>query len=445
MTTNHFQTAFLHFVDFSQFNNWNVKQYVNTNLLKSNFKIEFLAEHLIEQNNKIKPFDFPEKDFAILGVDNKVGIFDAYISKGKEINQPYKKMETGFIAYNPYRINVGSIGLKTEKHQHQYISPAYVVFSCQATLLPEYLFLVFKTNFYNRIIRENTTGSVRQNLSFDNLIKMQIPLPDINTQKALVQAYQDKMAKADDLEQQANQNFSGCLDEILGIDSKKTEYPKSKLIFVHSKDIDKWGVHQILNPDTDFSNLYPIKTIQELCKVGSGGTPSRSQSEYYQGSIPWVKTREVVNDIILDTEEHISEQAIADTSAKLYPAGSLIIAMYGEGLTRGRTAKLGIDATTNQACAVLSEIKSDEILTDYLWVYLMNEYDRLRALASGNNQPNLNGDMIKNYPVVIPDLEKQAQIASYIQTQKQHQKDNLTAAAAYRTEALIEFERAIFQ
>ncbi|WP_196428530.1 restriction endonuclease subunit S [Neisseria polysaccharea] len=445
MGTSNFQTAFLHFVDFSQFNNWNVKQYVNTNLLKSNFKIEFLAEHLIEQNNKIKPFDFPEKDFAILGVDNKVGIFDAYISKGKEINQPYKKMETGFIAYNPYRINVGSIGLKTEKHQHQYISPAYVVFSCQATLLPEYLFLVFKTNFYNRIIRENTTGSVRQNLSFDNLIKMQIPLPDINTQKALVQAYQDKMAKADDLEKQANQNFSGCLDEILGIDSKKTEYPKSKLIFVHSKDIDKWGVHQILNPDTDFSNLYPIKTIQELCKVGSGGTPSRSQSEYYQGSIPWVKTREVVNDIILDTEEHISEQAIADTSAKLYPAGSLIIAMYGQGLTRGRTAKLGIDATTNQACAVLSEIKSDEILTDYLWVYLMNEYDRLRALASGNNQPNLNGDMIKNYPVVIPDLEKQAQIASYIQTQKQQQKDSLATASAYRIEALMEFEKAIFK
>lgn len=445
MGTSNFQTAFLHFVDFSQFNNWNVKQYVNTNLLKSNFKIEFLAEHLIEQNNKIKPFDFPEKDFAILGVDNKVGIFDAYISKGKEINQPYKKMETGFIAYNPYRINVGSIGLKTEKHQHQYISPAYVVFSCQATLLPEYLFLVFKTNFYNRIIRENTTGSVRQNLSFDNLIKMQIPLPDINTQKALVQAYQDKMAKADDLEKQANQNFSGCLDEILGIDSKKTEYPKSKLIFVHSKDIDKWGVHQILNPDTDFSNLYPIRTIQELCKVGSGGTPSRSQSEYYQGSIPWVKTREVVNDIILDTEEHISEQAIADSSAKLYPAGSLIIAMYGQGLTRGRTAKLGVDATTNQACAVLSEIKSDEILTDYLWVYLMNEYDRLRALASGNNQPNLNGDMIKNYPVVIPDLEKQAQIASYIQTQKQQQKDSLATASAYRIEALMEFEKAIFK
>lgn len=252
------------------------------------------------------------------------------------------------------------------------------------------------------------------------------------------------MAKADNLEKQANQNFSGCLDQILGINSEQNEYPKSKLIFVHSKDIDKWGVHQIINSDTNFSNLYPIKTIQELCKVGSGGTPNRSQSEYYQGSIPWVKTGEVVNDVILDTEEHISEQAIANSSAKLYPAGSLIIAMYGQGLTRGRTAKLGVNATTNQACAVLSEIKSDEVLTDYLWVYLINEYDRLRTLASGNNQPNLNGDMIKNYPVVIPDLETQTQIVTYIQTQKQTQKSNFEQATSLRVEALNEFEQAIF-
>ena len=333
-------------------------------------------------------------------------------------------------------------GLFAFADQEYHSTSTFIPFAIKENIDRNYLFILLKPTLA-RLYKNDTVN--RETYSVDEILDLKIPLPDISTQKALVQAYQDKMAKADDFEKQANQNFSGCLDEILGIDSKKTEYPKSKLIFVHSKDIDKWGVHQILNPDTDFSNLYPIKTIQELCKVGSGGTPSRSQSEYYQGSIPWVKTGEVVNDIILDAEEHISAQAIADSSAKLYPAGSLIIAMYGQGLTRGRTAKLGIDATTNQACAVLSEIKSDEILTDYLWVYLMNEYDRLRALASGNNQPNLNGDMIKNYPVVIPDLEKQAQIASYIQTQKQQQKDNLTAAAAYRTEALIEFERAIFQ
>lgn len=438
------KNCFLHFVDFAKFKTWDVKKYTKENQLKSSFKIVELSSCLIEQNNKIKPFDFPEQDFAILGVDNKVGIFDAYIAKGKEINQPYKKMENGFIAYNPYRINVGFIGLKKVEHKHNYISPAYVVFSCQDNLMPDFLFLVFKSSFYNQIIKENTTGSVRQNLSFDNLGKLEIPLPDLPTQKKLVNAYQNKMAKADNLEKQANQNFSGCLDQILGINSEQNEYPKSKLIFVHSKDIDKWGVHQIINSDTNFSNLYPIKTIQELCKVGSGGTPNRSQSEYYQGSIPWVKTGEVVNDVILDTEEHISEQAIANSSAKLYPAGSLIIAMYGQGLTRGRTAKLGVNATTNQACAVLSEIKSDEVLTDYLWVYLINEYDRLRTLASGNNQPNLNGDMIKNYPVVIPDLETQTQIVTYIQTQKQTQKSNFEQATSLRVEALNEFEQAIF-
>ena len=62
--------------------------------------------------------------------------------------------------------------------------------------------------------------------------------------------------------------------------------------------------------------------------------------------------------------------------------------MYGQGKTRGRTAKLGVDATTNQACAVLHNIDNSKVLTDYLWIYLMNEYDRLRELASGNNQPN---------------------------------------------------------
>lgn len=333
-------------------------------------------------------------------------------------------------------------GLFAFSDQEYHSTSTFIPLSIKEEIDKDYLFILLKPTLA-RLYKNDTVN--RETYSIDEIFNLRIPLPDINTQKALAQAYQDKMAKADELEKQANQNFSGCLDEILGIDSKKTEYPKSKLIFVHSKDINKWGVHQILNPYTDFSNLYPIKTIQELCKVGSGGTPSRSQSEYYQGSIPWVKTGEVVNDIILDTEEHISEQAIADSSAKLYPAGSLIIAMYGQGLTRGRTAKLGVDATTNQACAVLSEIKSDEILTDYLWVYLMNEYDRLRTLASGNNQPNLNGDMIKKYPVVIPDLEKQAQIASYIQTQKQQQKDSLATASAYRIEALMEFEKAIFK
>ena len=84
--------------------------------------------------------------------------------------------------------------------------------------------------------------------------------------------------------------------------------------------------------------------------------------------------------------------------------------MYGQGLTRGRTAKLGVDASTNQACAVLFNINNEILLTDFLWIYLMGEYNRLRELASGNNQPNLNAQMIKDYNVVIPPINIQQEI-----------------------------------
>ena len=140
---------FRNLIDFS------VKSH-STNTIHSNFNIKSLSDCIIEQNIKVKPFDFPEQDFGILGVDNKVGIFDAYIQKGKEINQPYKIVENNFLAYNPYRINVGSIGLKRAYNKYKYISPAYVVFSCKENLYSEFLFLIFKTNIFNKIINSRS-------------------------------------------------------------------------------------------------------------------------------------------------------------------------------------------------------------------------------------------------------------------------------------------------
>jgi len=94
----------------------------------------------------------------------------------------------------------------------------------------------------------------------------------------------------------------------------------------------------------------------ELANISSGSTPSREVDEYYQGNIPWVKTGEVNYTEITKTSECISEKAIKDSSCRLYPVGSLIIAMYGQGKTRGKVGKLGIKAATNQACAGVMKI-----------------------------------------------------------------------------------------
>ena len=125
--------------------------------------------------------------------------------------------------------------------------------------------------------------------------------------------------------------------------------------------------------------------------------------------------------------------------------------MYGQGLTRGRTAKLGIDAATNQACLVLYNIDTDKVLPDYLWYYLQGEYHRLRALAYGNNQPNLNASIVNNYPIVLPPIKSdnplevtQTTIVNEIVKRKQQIKELSIKANELKAEAQKLFEEAIF-
>lgn len=209
------------------------------------------------------------------------------------------------------------------------------------------------------------------------------------------------------------------------------------------QEVDRWGVEIAWNTKYQLTDSqYPTRTIGELCKIGSGGTPSRERPNYFGGNILWVKTTEVLNEIILDTEEKITELGLNNSSAKIYPAGSLIIAMYGQGATRGRTAKLGVAAATNQACAVLHEF-AKEIDPDYLWYYLMSEYDNLRLQASGNNQPNLNAAMIANYIVPIPPLEVQKEIVHYVEKGRLRICQEKEAVAKLAEEAEREVERMI--
>ena len=119
--------------------------------------------------------------------------------------------------------------------------------------------------------------------------------------------------------------------------------------------------------------------------------------------------------------------------------------MYGQGDTRGRTAKLGIDATTNQACAVLHDIDNSIVSTDYLWYYLQGRYDDLRSLASGNNQPNLNAGKINNYDVVVPPMDIQNEMVAHIKEQKALAKQLKQKAQEIRENALKEFENEIFE
>lgn len=153
---------------------------------------------------------------------------------------------------------------------------------------------------------------------------------------------------------------------------------------------------------------WEFKKLGELCDVRSGGTPSREVSEYWKGgTIPWVKTGEINYKLITDTSEKITELGLKNSSAKMFPAGTLLMAMYGQGITRGRVALLGIDATLNQACAAIIPFSEKEISSRYLYRYFEYQYEYIREFGHGANQKNLSGTIIKSIPVVFPKDEKE--------------------------------------
>ena len=259
----------MNLISFINFDLWDTKRYTSKSI-SSTYQIITLGECIREENKKYKLYEEVEKEFGILGVNNKEGIFDAYLQKGKDINQAYKKMQKGWIAYNPYRINVGSIGIRLDEHKNEYISPAYVVFSCLNNLLPEYLYLLFKTETFNRVINESTTGSVRQNLTIDTLKKLQIPLPTISEQETLIKAYQTKIQQAEQLEENSKnleEEIERYLNKNLGIEYKNKEIRKG-LYFIDLLNIDRWD---LWNKNIHINKSeHKVLKIKELIKLKSG-------------------------------------------------------------------------------------------------------------------------------------------------------------------------------
>ena len=232
----------------------------------------------------------------------------------------------------------------------------------------------FLLYFLHAIQIENSDKYERH---FKYLKNVQIPLPPISIQKRIV-------------------------TECQNIDTEVLE-AKKQIVELQEEITD---IVSRVNGDS-------IK-LGDIYKISSGGTPSRKKSAYWiNGNIPWVTTTEVTNEIITSTNECITKLGLENSSAKIYPINSLIIAMYGQGATRGRTAKLGIEACTNQACAVLYE-KKIEVETDFVWYYMQSQYEKLRSISHGSVRPNLNANDIANYEIPLPSLSEQKDIVSKI-------------------------------
>ncbi|MUV27084.1 restriction endonuclease subunit S [Burkholderia thailandensis] len=155
---------------------------------------------------------------------------------------------------------------------------------------------------------------------------------------------------------------------------------------------------------------WDVKQLGELSSVSAGGTPSRSNANYWGGDIPWITTTEIDFRLITESEQFITSIGLKNSAAKLMPAGALLMALYGQGKTRGKVGVLGFEAATNQACAAI--ILKEGYSREYAFHYLASRYDEIRKLSNTGNQENLNGALVRSIPVLLPPLSEQSAIAT---------------------------------
>lgn len=291
--------------------------------------------------------------------------------------------------FNPARMELNSIAIN-DMYDRAICSSLYEVFYVHRTdlLLPHYLELIIRQKWFTRYCKFLGQGSAREYCRFGNISEIEIEFPPIEEQQKIVE-YNTAIENRIALKQKINDNLVA-----VGTASIQKNVGRGALINLTEAEMDS-----LIFPE-DFK----IKTVSEFCaETKSGSTPSRTNNEYWEnGTISWVKSGEVHNNITLQTEEYITSLGLSESSTKLLPKDTVLMAMYG-GVTAGEVGYLAIEATTNQAiCGMICRSKAEAA---YLYFSLIQSQAAISRLSNGGAQDNLSKNFIDNIKIVVPPSE----------------------------------------
>jgi type I restriction enzyme S subunit len=338
---------------------------------------------------------------------------------------------------------------------------------CSDTVDRRFLMYLINSPETRNNIEEYKTGSTRKRISRGNLSKIGLPIPPLNEQKRIVGKIEELFSELDKgieslkiaqaqlkIYHQAvlkhafegkvtagwredNKDKLESADELLDrITLERETHCQQKLKDWHIA-LKTWEQNgkegkkpakprNFLVPDS--ISIDELKMLPQLpeswkwCKVGHlfnvyvGSTPSRKKQNFWHGSIPWVSSGEVAFCKINDTEEKITQEGYESASTQFHPVGTVMLAMIGEGKTRGQAAILNIEAAHNQNTAAI-RVSETECSTLLFYYYLLYQYELTRRLGSGNNQKALNKDRVSNMTLPLMSLPEQIQIALEIENQ----------------------------
>ncbi len=312
-------------------------------------------------------------------------------------------------------------------------------------IAPDFLAFVLQAHAASGELAALFTGTTIKHLPQEKLRLVRVPVAPTAEQERIVTAIDEAFSKLDAGEaglRAVRRYLKRMRDSVLAaavagrlVERDSSDPPASKLL----ADL---GVEPLA--DDPLPSGWAATTVGAIGTVGTGTTPSRSNDAYWaDGTIPWVSSALLNQGIVRTAAEYVTDAALSETSLRVWPAGTLLVAMYGEGKTRGKCAELGIDATCNQACAAILLPPSLTELRRYLRLLFDASYSANRQLASGGVQPNLNLGLVRSIRVPLPPLAEQQRIVaeadrhfSFIEAAERAVDAGLARSAALRRSIL---------
>lgn len=313
-------------------------------------------------------------------------------------------------------------------------------------ILPEYLYRYLHQESFRHSAVHHMTGTAGQlRVPVSHIEQVRLPLPPLPEQRRIVAKLEELLGKVDACQKRLERvsivlkrfrqsvlaaACSGRLTEDWRLSNPDAGSGNDLL-----KRINQFLMAQSLKPKElqqvegvveigsvlDTLGLEDVPGTWAPCNVGkvgrvcNGSTPSRKIPSYWSGEVPWVSSGEVRNNIITVTRERISHRGLAESSLKLLPKGTVLLAMIGEGKTRGQSAVLEIESTINQNIAAIV-IDHDFVKPKFLWLWFQQQYSRTREVGSGSGPQALNCERVRELPFLLPGLAEQTEIVRRVES-----------------------------
>ncbi len=286
----------------------------------------------------------------------------------------------------------------------------------------------FSDNLHGRWLRKFIQVGARANGSLSindrDLMALPVPVPTGSTSVA---------------EQQKIADCLSSLDELIAAQARKVDALKTHKKGLMQQLFPREGETQprLRFPEFRDAGEWALKTLEEIAEIKSGSTPLRANEEFFVGgTIPWVKTTDLNNSFITETEERLTPKA----KVRINPVGSVLVAMYGGFNQIGRTGFLAVPAATNQAISVL-QLDLKKALPEYVLAWLNAKVEDWKRIASSSRKdPNITGTDVAKFPIALPNITEQQRIADCLSD-----LDTLITAATQERETLKTLKKGLMQ